>query len=135
MFKILQLFITCKGGFIQSVSDVLLAGRYLFIFYICLSVICICLVWNGKFMHPSIPASQNNIHVVLFTIWLYLMHAWAGLMSWINSVFHYYDNLEVLYMFRKVPTILWSLVDVRNVLYYLYTSRFQPSLYGNNSSV
>ena len=53
---------------------------------------------------------------------------------WMNSKFHPYVDLKVLYMFCEVTTSLWLLFQVQNVLRYLYTCRVQPSLYGNNSS-
>ena len=60
------------------------------------------------------------------------MRASAGLTYLMTSEFHSYVNLEVSYMFRKVPTSILSLVDVQTFLRYLYTCRVQTSLYGNN---
>ena len=42
--------------------------------------------------------------------------------------------LGILYMFSKVPTSLWLLVNVRTFIHYLYTRRVQPFIYGNKSS-
>ena len=34
---------------------------------------------------------------------------------------HSYVSLEVLYMFRKVPTSLWLLVDVQTFIYIIFS--------------
>ena len=56
------------------------------------------------------------------------MCASTGMTSRMNSEFYSYAKLEVSYMFHKVPTIPWMLVDVRTFLPYLYTCWVQPSL-------
>ena len=63
---------------------------------------------------------------------LCLICASVWLVSWMTSNFHSSANLEVSYMFRKFPTSLWLLVDVRTYLRYLYTCWVQPYLYGSN---
>ena len=58
-------------------------------------------VTNGTFPHSFIPTSKKFIHVGLFTIWLYLMCASAGLTSWMDLEFHSYAHLEVYYIYFK----------------------------------
>ena len=43
-----------------------------------------------------------------------------GMNYWMSLVFYSYDNLEDSYKFSRFPTSIWSLVDVRKFLHYLY---------------
>ena len=65
--------------------------------------LCLCLCLLSKTLF--------NAH--LFTILLYLISAPAGLTSWMTSRLHSYVSLEVLYIFFRVPTNIWLLVDVQ----------------------
>ena len=134
MFWLLQFFLTCKDIFIWSVFDMWPAGSNLQMFHIHLCVVCISSVRKDTLLHLFIPTIQNIDYIDLLTIWLYLRLASEGMMSWMNSGFHSYVNLEVSYMFHKVPTSLWWLVGVRTFLRYFYTCRVQPNLYGNKFS-
>ena len=62
------------------------------------------------------------------------MLAPRGMKSVTNPEFYSYANLEVSYIYRKVPTIIWFLVDVRKLLRYLYTCWVQSYLYVNSYS-
>ena len=111
-----------------------LAGRNLQMFHTGLYVAYIRLVRNGTFLHTFVPTIQN----VIFLFIQYMMIPNVSvrrLTSWMTLEFHFFVNLEVLYMFRKIPTSLWSLVNVWNFLRYVYNFWFQPSLYRNNVSV
>ena len=76
----------------------------------------------------------KTLFMLVYSWLLYLMCASEGLTYWMALEFHQYVNLEVSYIFLKVPTILLSLIDVQTFLNYLYTCPVQPSLYGDNSS-
>ena len=56
-------------------------------------------------------------------IQLEIMHAPESLMPWITQEFNSYVDMEVSYIFCKVPTRIWLLVNVRTFLQYLYTLR------------
>ena len=80
--------------------------------------------WCLRFFLPAKTLVMFFVQVV----WLYLMRASVGLTSWITLKFHSYVKLEVSYMFRKVTTSLWPLVEVWNFLSYLYTCWGKPSI-------
>ena len=61
---------------------------------------------------------------LVYLLLLYLMRASAWLTYWMYPEFHSCVNLEVSYIFHKVPTFLWSLVDVQTFLHYLYIFGF-----------
>ena len=109
-FWILRAFFTCKDGFIS-------------IHVLC--VTCWPLAMNVSHtpihcMHPFVHKQDIVVSVcsyplkhylcwVFCDIALYLMCASLGLKSWMTPEFHSYLGLELSYMFRKVPTSLWSL--------------------------
>ena len=72
-------------------------------------------VWSekGHFCICLFCLSKNITYVCLLIILLYLIRAPEWLTSWKTLEFHSYVNLEVCYIFRKVPTNLWSLVHVQ----------------------
>ena len=105
------------------------AGLYLNMFYMHQYSVCICSVRNRKFLHPFVPTCGNIVKYFLFTIHLYLMHVLAWLMSLMTSEHHLYIILEVLYKFRKIPTGISSLVDIKTCLHYWYTFLVQPCHY------
>ena len=89
---------------------------------------------NSTLLHPLVMINKNIIHVGLFIIWLYLMCASEGLTYWMTLEFNSYDNLEVSYIFCKVPTSIWLLVNVINFLCYLYNFQVQPYIHGKQWS-
>ena len=82
-----------------------------------------------RFFLPS-----KQLCMLVYSQLLYLMCASAGLTSWMTLGFRSYVNLQVLYIFYKFPTSLWSLVNVQHFLDHLYTCPVQPCFYDNNSS-
>ena len=102
--------------------DVWPSGHYLRMFCIRQYVICIYLVRNRKLCLRLSLLSKTLFNVGLFTIWLYLISASLGWCLEILSEIHSYVSLEVLYIFRKFPTNLLLLVDIRAYIRYLYLS-------------
>ena len=104
-------------------------------------------VFNGSILLVSVRLLHAflNLHVWLFLIRVYCLTCWAhptnvyhaylyligtsaGLKSWITSEFHSYVNMEVLYMFCKIPTSHWLLVNVWN-LYVTYILFLDSTIY------
>ena len=99
-FQILQVFCTYKDNLIRDWCVTL-----------CLQSTNV-LHTPIRFIHPfgqkqGFPLIISNIQTIIkvgiLTIWLYLMCASASLASWTNLEFHSYANLEVSYIFCKVP--------------------------------
>ena len=100
-----------------------------------LSICCMYFLFrNRTLLHLLVPICLNITYVVLFTVWFCLMCALAWLKSWMTLELHPDVNLEVLYIFCKFPTSIWSLVHVWKFLHYWYSCRVQTYLYGNNAS-
>ena len=126
-FWLFQAFHTWKDSLI--IFYMWPSGRYLIIFHMRLYVVCISSFRNRTLLYPFFPNIQSMIQVVLLTIKFYLMRASAWLKYWKTLESHFYISLEVSYLFCKVLTTLWLLVDARDFLRYWYNIRVQPCLY------
>ena len=130
-FRLLQVFCTCKDNFIpvlcMSVWSLSTNVSHI-------TILCMCPFGQKQCFPPLVPISQTIIQVGLLIIQLDLMCASVGLTSWMSSEFHSSVNLEASYKFCKVPTSLWSLVDVQTFLTYWYTFRDQKCLHDGKSS-
>ena len=124
-------FLLARIVFIWSIFFIWPAGNYPQNVRINLYVVCFRSGRKAKLLNTFIPTSQSITCFGLFTVLLYLSHASACLTSWMKSEFYSYADLYVSYMFRKFPIISLSLVHVQNVLFYLYTCRVQPCIYGS----
>ena len=118
-FRLLQAFLTCKDNFIESVFDVWSAGRYLRMFCMHQYVVCICLVRKGKILFPSIPYSTFFIHDMIIPN---VCVSGDDVLS--DFGISFLCQSGSLYIFCKVPTSLWLLVNVRTYVHYLYTCWF-----------
>ena len=126
-FQILQAFCTYKDNLIRVLCMTVwpLSKNYLHT-----PIRCMCTFVQKQGFPPLFTTFQTIIKDGLLMIWLYLMHDSTWLTSWATSEFHSYVNLEVSYKFRKVPTSLWSLVNVWNFLRCWYICQVQPCIYG-----
>ena len=121
-FRLLQEFFTRKDIFISFVC--LMCDQLAFI-YECFTynqyVVCIRSVQKRYILlHPFVPNSWNIIHVDLFTIIIPNACVSGRLTSWMTLEIHSYTNLEVSFMFCKVPTMLWFLFDVHKLFCFIY---------------
>ena len=76
----------------------------------------------------------KQLSMLVYSWWLNLMGASAGLTSRTTKKYNSYASLKVSYFFCEVTTSLYLLVDIQTFLHYLFTCRFQPYFYGYDSS-